>query len=310
MLSTIISILVGGIIAFGIAKWQLQKNRIDHYFINSYDIGKGLSADFPKFTLHYGDEILSNNVRIINGGFMNTGNNDIGENGNQIEIKLVLPDNYTVKEVKVLTAVKDLIITPVIGIGDKKNVIIFKICGLLKIDEYFEYSFIFESPESFKGIEDRLTFEHRIKNTRPIKNIYIGRIQRMGKAKKRLKWLFVTYGLSGLMIVLSGLYSGMRFKVYQNETRNEVDVRIGTNSNIYVVDHNSLPYISETKITQEEFDNNYVIVPLVSYNWFKLIFSLIFCVLVIVLISINYYLYYGGKKGYIIRVLKNNNKHN
>ena len=48
-MTTILSIIVSSIIAFFIAKWQMKKNKIVHFSVNSYDIGKGLSNEFPDF---------------------------------------------------------------------------------------------------------------------------------------------------------------------------------------------------------------------------------------------------------------------
>ena len=49
MITAIISIIAGAIISYFIAKWQMKKNKIVHFSINSYDIGKGLSDEFPEF---------------------------------------------------------------------------------------------------------------------------------------------------------------------------------------------------------------------------------------------------------------------
>ena len=76
-MTTILSIIVSSIITFFIAKWQMKKNKIVHFSVNSYDIGKGLSNEFPDFQLHYGGEDLTDNVMVLKGGFMNTGRNDI-----------------------------------------------------------------------------------------------------------------------------------------------------------------------------------------------------------------------------------------
>lgn len=87
MVTTIISIILSAIIAFFIAKWQMKKNKIVHFSINSYDIGKGLSNEFPEFQLHYDGENLSNNVMVLKGGFMNVGRNDIDALKGDADIK-------------------------------------------------------------------------------------------------------------------------------------------------------------------------------------------------------------------------------
>ena len=142
-IATIISIIASGVIAYLIARWQMKKNQIDHYFINSYDIGKGLTDDFPDFALHYGYEVLSNNVMVLQGGFMNTGRNDIGERDKKTEIKLVLPEGCAVKAVKVSPSVNGLkvCIEDSQRIEEKKrnDELCFEIDGVMKSKEWFNY---------------------------------------------------------------------------------------------------------------------------------------------------------------------------
>lgn len=211
MTGTIISIVFGiaGIICtYFIARWQMKKNEIDHYYINSYDIGKGLTDVFPGFALHYGEEILSDSVKVLMGGFINVGRNDIGENGKQTGIKLVLPEECVVKAVKVFPLVHGLIVKPAINNkdgelkddnkkidNDNKNVIAFCIDGILKHDECFNYAAIIEVPNHIGELFDQLDFDHRIKNT-TIRNLYLGQsYQKTSKASKVLPVLSIIYVL-------------------------------------------------------------------------------------------------------------------
>ena len=66
MLGIVISVVAGAIIAFLIAKWQMRRNKIIHYTLNSYDIGKGLSDEFPEFELHYNNRKIEGNLRVLN----------------------------------------------------------------------------------------------------------------------------------------------------------------------------------------------------------------------------------------------------
>ena len=102
MLTTIIFFVLGLIASYYIARWQMKKNRIVHFSINSYDIGKGLINEFPEFQLHYDGKVLANNVMVLKGGFMNTGRNDIDALKGDSDLKLILPEECAVKTVKVL----------------------------------------------------------------------------------------------------------------------------------------------------------------------------------------------------------------
>lgn len=183
---TIISVVLGiaGIIAtYFFTKLQMKKNRIDHYYINSFDIGKGLTDMFPEFQLHFGDEVLSNNVKVLQGGFMNTGRNDIGENGKQTLFSLILPEGCCVKAIKQSPLVNGLVVSS--GIDEnEKNKIVFSIDGLFKPDECFDYSAIIETPDGIGGLYDQIKLDHRIKNTM-IQNLYLGRLYyKQSKASK------------------------------------------------------------------------------------------------------------------------------
>lgn len=177
---TIISVVLGiaGIIAtYFFTKLQMKKNRIDHYYINSFDIGKGLTDMFPEFQLHFGDEVLSNNVKVLQGGFMNTGRNDIGENGKQTLFSLILPEGCCVKAIKQSPLVNGLVVSS--GIDEnEKNKIVFSIDGLFKTDECFDYSAIIEVPDNMGDMGNGLSFDHRILNTEKISNVFIGQTQR------------------------------------------------------------------------------------------------------------------------------------
>ena len=53
---------------------QTKNREITHFSINSYDIGKGLSDVFPEFQLQFNGENLVEDVKVLKGGFINTGN--------------------------------------------------------------------------------------------------------------------------------------------------------------------------------------------------------------------------------------------
>lgn len=202
---TIISIVLGiaGIICtYFIARWQMKKNQIYHYFVNSYDIGKGLTEDFPSFTLHYRDEILSDNVKVIKGGFINIGKNDVGDEGKTIDIKVVFPEGFVVKAVKVSSVESGLIIKSYFDEAEK-NVIVFSINGLIKSNECFNYTAIIETSEDADVVYSQLRFEHRIKNTN-VQNTYIGPVGRYLEKRDALFMLLIS--LFVLIIIVIVVY--------------------------------------------------------------------------------------------------------
>lgn len=165
--------IVGILGTYYFTKWQMMNHQIIHYFIKSYEIGKGLTDDFPQFQLHYGPEVLSNNVNVLQGGFINSGKKDIGENSEETPLKLMLPEGCVVKALNISPLTKGLVVKQ----SDDKtsiseNEIVFIIEGLMKPNECFDYSAIIEAPEDISYF-DIIRFEHRIKDT-DIKNLYVG----------------------------------------------------------------------------------------------------------------------------------------
>ncbi len=202
MLITIISIIATAIISIFIARWQMRKNQVVHYFINSYDIGKGLTDDFPNFQLYYGNEMLSDNVKVLKGGFVNIGKKDIGDDGKTTEINLNLPKGCIVKAVKVSPFENGLIVdcpdinkvSQNVEKQKNENKMSFVIDGVFKTKEWFNYTAIIEAPKDMNSYMYRqLKLEHRIKDTK-IKHLYLGPYY-----KNRLP-------LSNTMILLSILY--------------------------------------------------------------------------------------------------------
>ena len=126
MLLTIILFIIGLIASYYIAKWQMKKNKIVHFSINSYDIGKGLSDEFPDFKLHFGNEVLADNVMVLKGGFMNVGRNDITGLKGENDIKLILPDECKVKAFTKSPSTEDLKVS-VNKDNEKDNILNFGI---------------------------------------------------------------------------------------------------------------------------------------------------------------------------------------
>lgn len=307
MLALIITIILGisGIIVtFLLTRWQVKRNQIDHFFTNSYDIGIKLTADFPNYKLHYGNELIENNVKVLKGGFMNTGRNDIDGLNGYSDFTLSLPANCIVRDVNVSPSDDKLIVKATVN-NENKNSIDFGINNLFITNEYFKYSAIVEVPESVYGLEDRISFNHRLKNTEKIRNIHIGHIQTSIKRKKRARRMIFVFAGGYVLLVLLSLCQELKFNIYQKETNKEVVMMISPKSDIYVGENNtfSIPVITGEKITIDEFNNNYKVFPRTSYRWFYTIWVVVFYLVLFLVFCFLTYEEFIGKKSHIIKVL-------
>lgn len=304
MVTTIISIVLSAIIAFFIAKWQMKKNKIVHFSINSYDIGKGLSDEFPEFKLHFGDDALADNVMVLKGGFMNTGRNDINALKGDSDIKIILPKECRVKAIKVLPSTEGLIVT---ANKDKENIIKFGICELFKTNEYFKYTAIVETSGEIDYLYDKLDFQHRILNTEKIRNAHIGhQINRIRRAMYKL--MLPTYLIMGLLLVYLSLYQKINFKICQESTGKEVRIHIDPHSNLYVNEGIAVPFITGEIISQKELNEDYRIVPITKFRWnnFEFAMAIILFIFLALFLCLHYYLF--GRDSYIMNVISKNEK--
>lgn len=156
----IMTIVIGVIIA----KWQMRKNRISHVYFNSYDIGKGLTSEFPEFSLTFNGEPLLNDVRVLKGEFVNVGRDDIDAFNGYSDIRLILPEECHIKDIKVKPSNEELIVVPNKD-DTKENVVSFGISKFMRPNEFFSYTIIFEVSDDVENIHDKLQFYHRIKGT-------------------------------------------------------------------------------------------------------------------------------------------------
>lgn len=301
MLLTIALFIVGLIASYYIAKWQMRKNKIVHFSINSYDIGKGLSDEFPAFKLNYDGENLSSDVVVLKGGFMNCGRNDIAGLNGERDIKILFPEECKVKAVIVSPSEEELLVSARID-NDKENILNFGISDIFKSDEYFKYTAIVEASKEIKDLHYKLKFQHRIINTDKIRNTYLG-LQR-DRFKKRFSKILISFIVFySLLSVITALYQSIQFKVYHKGSDKEVKLHIDPSSNLYVNEGISIPFFNGTLISSEELDNNFDIRPITEFRWNSLLmiwnmFNIIFSILYIILL---YYLVWG-RNAHIIHV--------
>lgn len=304
MLGIVISIVASAVIAFLIAKWQMRKNKIVHFTINSYDIGKGLHDVFPEFELSYFGDTLSNDVRVLRGGFINDGYNDIDALNGKSDIKMSLPNNCIVKAIKISSLANGLKVNVTID-NDKKNVVYWGIDGIFISDEHFEYTAIVEIPENTGDLDAALSFQHRIKNTKNIQNIYVGQVQKNKEGRKLYRRMsIIAWSLLFVIMVLSHMFPEMNFKVYEKKTNRPVAVSISPRSRIYVDWRTSLPIVFGEEITPKELEEDYSICPITTYKWYNTQLLVLLCSFALLLVIwVLTYVQYYGKNGHIVKVL-------
>lgn len=167
---SVILCLAGIVGSYIIAKWQMRKNIISHVYFNSYDIGKGLTSEFPDFSLTFKGEPLLDNVKVLKGKFVNVGRNDIDAFNGISDIRLILPEECYIKDIKVKPSNEELIVVANKD-NTKENVVSFGISDFMRPNEFFSYTIIYEVSDDVEDIHDKLQFYHRIKGTeKEIKN--------------------------------------------------------------------------------------------------------------------------------------------
>ena len=162
----LVGTVVFGVLSIIFSKKALNKNKIVHVFLNSYEIGKGLKEEFSKFELKYDGNVIKNNIIALKGGFVNLGR-DI--KSDDVEFDLILPENCRILDVKIESSDNNLIVFPQCN-GNKLH---YKINDLLLSEDFFLYSALVESNEEIKNIGNKLSFKHRMHNTKKINNTYI-----------------------------------------------------------------------------------------------------------------------------------------
>lgn len=307
MVTAIISIIVGAIISYFIAKWQMKKNKIVHFSINSYDIGKGLSDEFPDFKLHFGDEMLADNVMVFKGGFMNIGRNDIDSLKGSNDIKMILPEECKIKAITVSPSTEGLFVTATKD-DEKDNILHFGISEIFKNDEYFRYTAILETSKEMKSLHSVLKFSHRLSNTEKIRNTYIGlHSNRFRKKFYKLAISFMVLMMVLMVFVFS--YQRLRYNIYKKTNNQEVKIHIDPYSNLYVNEGLAIPFISGNKISSDELEKEYKIVPVTEFRLSssESVMAILGLLLSLLYILLAYYMVWG-RNGHIMNVLNANEK--
>ena len=284
---------------------KCRKKKIVHFSINSYDIGKGLSDEFPDFKLLFGDDALADNVMVLKGGFMNVGRNDITGLKGKNDIKLIFPDGCIVKAFTISPSTEDLKVTANKD-NEKENILNFCISEIFKTDEYFKYTAIIETSEEMKSLHSVLKFSHRLSNTEKIRNI-------LGSQSDEHRRKFIKsyiYSMVLIMLIMAGFFSyqELSYNIYKKANNQEVKIHIDPYSNLYVHEGEGLPipFISGNKISSNELEKEYIIVPVTEFRWSGSMF-LGMWVLAIICLLFVYYTEWRGN-AHIMNVLKENER--
>lgn len=263
-------IIITTIVGVIVAKWQMKKNKIIHFSINSYDVGKGLHNEFPKFQLTYENKELNNEVQVLKGGFINIGRNDITGLKNDSDINIILPKGCSLKDIKIKQLSDDLDVRACKS-EKAQNIINFSIDEKLMSGEGFEYTAIIEITEEIGNLHRKIDFKHRIPNTSKITNEYIG--QQMRKESPiKTNVLFPLknekamgfFLLAGTFILcIFSLYcffvQRVQYSIIEKGTNKEYSLFLAPQSQLYISDNELVPFWDNKKITKAELDNRYIV---------------------------------------------------
>ncbi len=276
-MDTIISIILTTVIAIAITWYftrkQMKKNEITHFSINSYDVGKGLHNEFPKFQLTYDNKELSNDVLVLKGGFINSGRNDITGLKNASDINIILPNECSLREIKIKQLSNELGIT--VCKKEATNIISFGIDEKFMSGESFEYTAIVETTKEIKNLHRKIEFKHRIPNTSKIKNEYFrGEQTQMGHlimqepTEKALGFMSLMAVVFFCVASMSFIFvQKMSYCLMEKGSHKEMSIYVTPGPQLYVSDNSIIPFIDNKTITKEELNSKYDFSPKTDFSW-------------------------------------------
>lgn len=272
-------IIITSIVGVIVAKWQIKKNKIIHFSINSYDVGKGLHNEFPKFQLTYENKELNNEVQVLKGGFINIGRNDITGLKNDSDINIILPKGCSLKDIKIKQLSDDLDVSACRS-EKAPNIINFSIDEKFMSGEGFEYTAIIETTEEIKNLHHKIDFKHRIPNTSKIKkeDLRGQQTSREDLRESGVVVLFKNEKVMGLISLIIALFlcvvsinhfyvNKVRYSLVEKRTNKEMSLYMTPQSQFYVSDNSWIPFFDNRKITKEEIDKNFYITFETDYSW-------------------------------------------
>ncbi len=153
-----------GILTAILGAKAIRKYKIEHFEINSYEIGKGLMKQFRNLSLSYNNNKIENNLTVIEGGFINTRESIKGDD---IQFDMIFPEKCRILDVTTKVSNENLIVTP----DMENNKLHYTIDKKIMHNEFFLYSVIVESDEELEDIISKISFEHRMCKTGKIDNL-------------------------------------------------------------------------------------------------------------------------------------------
>lgn len=293
-LSILATIFFGFIFGYIFYQRQIKRNTIIHFRTDEYDIGKGLSDEFPNFKLTYSGNELTTNVRALKGGFMNKGRNDIDKDST---FDIIYPANCIVKDFKPKLSDDSM---KVIAIIDETNSNIVHLTiqeGIFRTNMFFEYMAIVETSEQEK-LGKIIKLKNNVLNT-DMKNNFVGSVlyytdttvfsRRMGNIS------LITLLLACTWI---GFNQPVQVELCNNSTNETVKIVVAPNNQLYEGN-----ILSGKKLSNEDLSINYHFVPKVSNStFFKKKYWIILIIVIVAFLVTN--IDFSGGKRYVIKVLE------
>lgn len=291
IISVILSV-VAIVVTIILSRRQMKRNTVIHFRIDEYDIGKGLSDEFPDFKLTYSGNKLTTNVKAIKGGLMNKGKNDIDTNS---IFELIFPDDCTVRDFNLKLSNDNIKVIKEIC-EEKPNIVKLTIQeGIFRTDTYFEYTAIVETPRQEK-LGNKIKFENNVLNT-DIKNIFVGSVLDYKDTELfSIRFVNITLVITSLICSWLFLNQPVQVEVLNKSTNETVKIVEAPNNQLY-----EGTILSGKKISNEDLSINYHFVPKVINRTYK--FWIVLIVLIAGFIIINFIDFSGGKR-YVIKVLE------
>ena len=104
-------------------------------------------------------------------------------------------------------------------------------------------------------------------------------------------------------------YQRLRYNIYKKANNQEVKIHIDPYSNLYVNEGLAIPFISENKISSDELEKEYKIVPVTEFRLSssESVMAILGLLLSLLYILLAYYMVWG-RNGHIMNVLNENEK--
>lgn len=204
-LTSAISVVITALFGFMFYKISVRKNKIKHFYINSYEIGSRLMYHFPKLNINYScdrfpvDDDVS--IVVLVGGFINEGKN-IGEK-TEIKIEMELPSNCQAIDAIAMPCSRGLDVKcDIKSVYYDNNIVQFEIEKQFLSDELFVYYVLVKSDQSLRWIRKETSFNHRMVDTKKIEQVNIKNEDIDYHKRKLIIYKYLSFTLIGAFSLL------------------------------------------------------------------------------------------------------------